>query len=184
MIFKKVRKTIAIFLSLITAAGITSVPAAALSDEIWVTADNTVEDYCIWNSYNYMSGDAACGAYYSDEAQSIAEIKTDEAFYKQGSPYTAFLIEAPADGIYDLRPVYYVGGNNIAFSDYQIALSVNDESFFLGKKISSESGATQKISDDSIAVRLDKGVNVVRIMPNGSGTRPENVYANICGLIC
>ena len=182
MVFKMIRKATAIFLSLIIAAGIFTVPAAAAEDEIWITADNTAADYCIWNSYNYMSGDAACGAYYSDDAQSIAEIKADGAFYKQGSPYTAFLIEAPSDGIYNLRPVYYVGGNNIAFSDYQIALSVNDERFFLGKKTSSSSGAQQKISDDDIAVRLDKGVNVVRIMPNGSGTRPENVYADICGL--
>lgn len=177
------KKIISLMLSVCMIAGmVLTVPASAADEDLfYLSAMNTDGDYFNWYSYDYTDGTTVRGAEYSYDAQTDDEIKTAGGFYKQSSPYISIMINAPSDGPYKLRPVYIVGGCNEPYSNYHMMVSVNDNRFYEGKALSSDDGAARWVYDDDITVQLDRGMNVVRIMPCGSD-RPSNVYADMGGL--
>ena len=177
------KRIISLILSVCVVAGMVfTMPVSAINGEyFYLSAMNTEGEYFNWYSYDYTDGITVRGAVYSQDAQTDDEIKSAGGFYKQSSPYISVMVEAPADGLYKLRPEYVVGGCNEPYTDYHMMVSVNDTRFYEGKALSSESGAGEWVRDDDILVQLDKGVNVIRLMPCGSD-RPDNVYVDMGGL--
>ncbi len=177
------KKLLSFILSVCIITGMVfTMPVLAVDEEYYyLSAMNTQGDYFNWYSYDYTDGSTVRGAEYSSDAQTDDEIKSSGAFYKQSSPYISIMVEAPYSGLYKLRPEYVVGGCNEPYTNYHMMVSVNDNRFYEGKALSSESGAGEWVRDDDILVQLDEGVNVIRLMPCGSD-RPDNVYVDMGGL--
>lgn len=184
---KLCKKTISLMLSVILCASIAlSVPfnTLAATEYLWGcalhNADTTDNNWktSIWNSYSSQSSSTVGGANYSN-TQKLSAMKSGGYLNKTNSPYVAWMVNAPEDGTYQIKPVYEVGStSNSSFSAYNLIVSVNDSAYYNGKTIS-YTGSTQWIDDDVITISLKKGVNVIRLLTAAADSYPTNVWINV-----
>ncbi len=158
----------------ITASAVTYTWAPAMQDS---SSSDVRYHSSIWNSYSSQSGSLVGSPDYSNN-QTYEELTTTGILNKDRSPYIAYMVNAPEDGTYYVKPVYYVGStSNSSFSTFNLVISVNDTDYYTCKDIN-YTGSNQWIdSDPDIAVQLKKGMNVIRVMP--SPLRPSNVWVDM-----
>lgn len=131
----------------------------------------------IWNLYTSQSSSTVGGADYS----SPQKLSSMDGGYlnKSRAPYVAWMVDAPEEGDYSVKPVYSVGStSNSAYDSYNMVISVNDEDYYTCQTIS-YTGSTQWIDNEEVTVHLNKGVNVIRMLSSAADNYPSNVWIDI-----
>ncbi len=103
-------------------------------------------------------------------AQSFAEIQ--EYFDKSNMLYLTFAVNAPADGSYTLKPGYYWSSS--ATSHFATVL-VNDDDAY---KATFVNQGTSGFNAGSINVTLNKGRNIIRVIPFTSDSNAGTGWIN------
>ncbi len=132
----------------------------------------------IWNSYSSQTSSTVGSPDYANN-QTYDELTAGGILNKNRSPYIAYMVKAPADGTYYVKPVYQVGStNNSSYSTFNLVISVNDTDYYTCSDIN-YTGSTQWVDkeEDVTALQLKKGVNVIRLLV--SPKRPGNVWVNM-----
>ncbi len=134
--------------------------------------------------YTHMYPAAAAGSdgvgsgYYNDSAFTYEDIKTYGYFHKAKTPHGIFYLYAENDTVLNLATSYGTNAHE-SNADYAMLLSVNDADYYIGN------GGTLNgtwVNDDVFTnVTLEKGVNVIRLIPTGLFTSGG---ASWCDLNC
>ncbi len=149
-------------------------------------------DYAILNLYVDKGDSAGDATVYGTVNQGGEQLDQDGFVKMQNTPYVAWIVEAPSAGWYTMDPVLSIGNFGAApHGVYNAVISVNDERYFTGPDIRSQTTGSVSVTSgmSRMDVYLDKGVNVVRLLPLsgpyhyynrvdlGSGMR--NVWVNV-----
>ncbi len=142
-------------------------------------------NYAALNKYNssssfWVSNIAYPQAVTAQYMQSLESMKSIGFSDKTNIPYVAFNVEAPADGVYNISPNYYVGGSG-SLNNYQLVVSVNDRDIYQAESVNSF-----KAYKHTLEVSLNKGINIIRLIPftaeNSSLFKSGKVYVNFYAL--
>ena len=149
-------------------------------------------DYAILNLYKDKGDAAGDATVYGTVNQGGEQLDQDGFVRKPDTPYVAWIVEAPSAGWYTMDPVLSIGNFGAApHGVYNAVISVNDERYFTGPDIRSESTGSISVTSgmSRMEVYLEKGVNTLRLLPLsgpyhyynrvdlGSGMR--NVWVNV-----
>ncbi len=104
-------------------------------------------------------------------AQSFSELQS--YFDKSNMLYLTFAVEAPADGAYTLSPGYYWSGS--ASSSHFASVLVNDNDAY---KATFVNQGTSGFNSGTITVNLNKGRNIIRVIPFTSDSNAGNGWIN------
>lgn len=125
-------------------------------------------DYAILNLYVDKGTSAGDATVYGTVNQGGDQLDQDGFVKKQNTPYVAWIVEAPSAGWYTMDPVLSIGNFGATpYGVYNAVISVNDERYFTGPDIRSEATGSVAVSTgmSRMDVYLDKGVNVLRLLP-------------------
>ena len=152
-------------------------------------------DYAILNLYVDKGTYAGDATLYGAANQGGEQLDEDGFVKKNSTPYVAWVVEAPSAGWYTMDPTMSVGNfGALPYGVYNAVISVNDSRYFTGPDIRSESTGTVSVSTGMslMDVYLDKGVNVIRLLPLSGpyhyynrveiGGAMRNVWVNVTAM--
>ncbi len=151
--------------------------ADAANEVVRCTPNAANSEYVIYNLYSYNDY-GATGATYSNNMQDGENLAQTGTLRKSHTPFVGWVVEAPEAGWYTVSPAYNVGNwpwvtNRV----HNVVVSVNDTRYYVGKDLTSDSDGSASVKvavgDDNIDVYLDKGRNVLRLLPFSG---PDYVY--------
>lgn len=129
-------------------------------------------------NYNVQNG-------FVDNQKGYSSLQTGTAMAQDGildknnGLAVTWMVQAPEAGLYTFDPLYYIGHFGSLKGDvYNMVWCVNDTRYYLGADITSDEIGTHKVDHgmDVVELPLDKGVNIVRMLPVAG---PNYVYQQI-----
>lgn len=165
--------------------GLSSAGAAQKPDENvtykWMWAND--ENNTILTKYNYTSGDHLGGGHYGGDNQKVGEMRKYGFVDRCQTLNVTYMIYAPEKGKYSAYLTYIVG-NLTAGEPYTMVVGVNDKTFYESTRGLVGDGTNRRwVECDLFTLDLEKGVNIVRILPAAADNYSNDVYVDFNALL-
>lgn len=160
---KMTKKILAIVLSVIMILSVFAIvpfTAFAHPDYLWLYAND--ENVSLLNNYNYGTGSTVGGAGVGSKTQKVSDMKAKGFVDAINTPNVTYYIYAENAGTYSSLVSFNVGGSALPEGGYKMVIGVNDKKFYEGAPITTAGW----IAEQEIMIDLEKGINVVRILPH------------------
>lgn len=164
----------------LNSAGTTQKPDSNVNYK-WMWAND--ENNTILTKYNYTSGDNLGGGHYGYDTQNVSEMRKYGFVDRCKTLNVTYMIEAPEKGKYSVYLTYVVG-NLTAGEPYTMVVGVNDKTFYESTRgLVGDGNNRMWIDCDLFTLDLEKGVNIVRILPAAADNYSTDIYVDFNALL-
>ncbi len=176
---KMTKKILAVVLSVIMILSVFAVvpfTAFARDGYLWLYANDA--NVSLINNYNYGTGSTVGGGSNGSRTQSLSDMQEKGFVDAQNTSNVTYYIYAENAGTYNsLTTVNWGLGTNgvVPEGGYYFVIGVNDKKFYKSESFTT-TGWKEEVSID---IELEKGINVVRILPHAADNNNHQYWVDV-----